>query len=169
MTNDLIIAFIISDENYFNIVMCMSVSLTYRRVLDWIIGFVGNLYIQLVTTSNTALSLIYKLCSSPLHALGFLVFTSHILATDLSQSHCHFKSHMKSSLHRLIPFVPLLSTQFNSSAPKLISRQAGVSKPTLHSMLLNLIFLYNHFARNPRKTPSSIVPYCFWRVYSTIA
>jgi hypothetical protein len=35
---------------------------------------------------------------------------------------------MNPSLHRLIPFLPLLSTQFNSSAPKLISLQAGVSK-----------------------------------------
>jgi hypothetical protein len=42
------------------------------------------------------------------HALGFSVFTSRILATDLSQSHCNFKSHMKSSCHSLIPFLPFL-------------------------------------------------------------
>jgi hypothetical protein len=35
---------------------------------------------------------------------------------------------MKSSLHCLIPLLPLLSTQFNSSIPKITSRQAGVSK-----------------------------------------
>jgi hypothetical protein len=35
---------------------------------------------------------------------------------------------MKSSLHRLIPFLPLLSTQFYSSALRLISRPACVSK-----------------------------------------
>jgi hypothetical protein len=28
--------------------------------------------------------------------------------TDISQSHCNFKSHVKSSLHRLIPFLPFL-------------------------------------------------------------
>jgi hypothetical protein len=33
------------------------------------------------------------------HTLGFLVFTSCILAMDLSQSHYNFKSHMKSSFH----------------------------------------------------------------------
>jgi hypothetical protein len=40
-------------------------------------------------------------------ALRFTVFTSRILATDLEQSHCNFKSHMNSSFHRLIPFLPL--------------------------------------------------------------
>jgi hypothetical protein len=45
-------------------------------------------------------------------------------------------SHMKFSLHSLIPFLPLfcqladskVSTKFNSSAPKLVSWQTGVSK-----------------------------------------
>jgi hypothetical protein len=41
------------------------------------------------------------------HALGFSVFTSRILAMDLSQSHCHFKPHVKSSSHSLVPFLPL--------------------------------------------------------------
>jgi hypothetical protein len=40
------------------------------------------------------------------HALGFSVFTSRIPATDLSQSHCNFKSHVKSSFHHLITFLP---------------------------------------------------------------
>jgi hypothetical protein len=42
------------------------------------------------------------------HALGFSVFTSRILATDLSQSHCNVKSHVKSSCHSGIPFLPFL-------------------------------------------------------------
>jgi hypothetical protein len=42
------------------------------------------------------------------HALGFSVFTSRILATDLSQSHWHFRSHMASSFHRLIPFLAII-------------------------------------------------------------
>jgi hypothetical protein len=38
------------------------------------------------------------------HALGFSLFTSRILATDLSQSHFNFKSHMKYSCQSLISF-----------------------------------------------------------------
>jgi hypothetical protein len=41
------------------------------------------------------------------HALGLSDFTSRILTTDLSQSHCHFKLQVKSSLHILIAFLPL--------------------------------------------------------------
>jgi hypothetical protein len=40
----------------------------------------------------TALLLFYTPSSSPLHTLGVSAFTSRILATDLSQSHWHFKS-----------------------------------------------------------------------------
>jgi hypothetical protein len=80
------------------------------------------------------------------HTLGLLDFTSRILATDLYQSHCNIKSHMKYSFlqpssflvissqsrstaislsSRLTAHVELDSIQF--SAPKLISWQAGVS------------------------------------------
>jgi hypothetical protein len=69
--------------------------------------------IQLRTTGNTALSLFYTLYSSPLHTHYDSVFTSRIQATDLSQSHCHFKSLVKSSYHSLVPSFPLFcSCQF---------------------------------------------------------
>jgi hypothetical protein len=53
------------------------------------------------------------------HALGYSVFTSCILATDLSQSHCNFKSYMKSSCHHLIPFLSFLLNHFRLPSPEL--------------------------------------------------
>jgi hypothetical protein len=47
------------------------------------------------------------------HALGFSESTSRMLETDLQQSPCQFKSHMKSSLHRLIPFLHFFSIAFD--------------------------------------------------------
>jgi hypothetical protein len=84
------------------------------------IGFIDTLY-----THNsglyaiTALSLIYTLYSSPLHALGFSVFASRILATDLEESHCNFKSHMEPSFHSLIPFLQFLLTRLRMPFPEL--------------------------------------------------
>jgi hypothetical protein len=78
------------------------------------IGFIDTLYTLLGTTGNySAIANLHTSQFTVTHALGFSVFTSRILTTDLSQSHCHFISHMKSSLHSLIPFLPLFcSCQF---------------------------------------------------------
>jgi hypothetical protein len=83
------------------------------------------------------------------HALGFFVFTSRILATDLSQSHC--------LLGTVLPFLNHLQ----------------LSSPELDPILLRLLFRTpcysastspvlpntadNHFSRTPRKTPSFVV------------
>jgi hypothetical protein len=83
---------------------------------------------------------------------------------------------MKYSVHSLIPFLPLFcscqfrrldTVQFNSSAPKLISREAGLSKLdfSLHATTRLLLFYrtlpYNHSTRTPRKTLYSIVERAF--------
>jgi hypothetical protein len=63
----------------------------------------------------SAISILHTFQFTVAHTPGFSVFTSRILATDLSQSHCNFKSHMKPSFRSLIPFLPLFgSYQLNS-------------------------------------------------------
>jgi hypothetical protein len=94
-------------------------------------GFLFDTHVhsQLGTTGNySAIPDIHTLQFTVTHALEFPVFTSRILAMDLSQSHSHFRSHMKSVFHSGIPFLSLFSTQFNSSTPKLISPEADVVK-----------------------------------------
>jgi hypothetical protein len=71
------------------------------------------------------------------HTLGFSVFTSRILVTDLSQSHCHFKSHMESSSQSLVPILaiilqlPIPKTRLNSIPSSYLGRLASRNS-TLH-------------------------------------
>jgi hypothetical protein len=67
-----------------------------------------TLYIYTVRNywRRSAIAILHTLQFTVTHALAFSVFISHILATDLSQS--HFKSHMKSSYHSLIPYLSFL-------------------------------------------------------------
>jgi hypothetical protein len=68
-------------------------------------------YTILGTTDNyNAIADLHTSQFTVTHALGFSVFTSGIQATGLSQSQCHFKSHMKYSFHSRIPFLPLFSS-----------------------------------------------------------
>jgi hypothetical protein len=56
----------------------------YRRVLDWMIGFIDTLYTPVGTTINySAIADLHTLQFTVTHALGYSVFTSRILATDL--------------------------------------------------------------------------------------
>jgi hypothetical protein len=89
---------------------------TYERgsgLDDWIYC---TLYTVLGTTgSYSAIAILHTFQFTVTHALGFLAFSSRILATALQQSPCHFKSHIKSSFQSLISFSPLFcSCQFLS-------------------------------------------------------
>jgi hypothetical protein len=82
------------------------------------------------------------------HALGSWVFSSRTLVTEVSQSHCHFNSHMKSSWHSLIPFLPLFcNCQFRRTDSTALD----------YCSILRRSFWLCPSARNPRKTPSSVV------------
>jgi hypothetical protein len=62
------------------------------------IGFIAPYILtQFGTTGNYSAIAIFQFIFQ--HTLRFLVFTSRILATDLSQLHSNFNSHMKSSCH----------------------------------------------------------------------
>jgi hypothetical protein len=72
-------------------------------------GFIDTYtFTQFGTTGNySAIAILHTLEFTVAHALGFSVFTSRILATDLSQSHYHFNSHMttpRRSVIRVLPF-----------------------------------------------------------------
>jgi hypothetical protein len=122
---------------------------------------------QLGTTdNNSAIAILHTLRFAAAHALGFSVFTSLIQAKHYQQSHCHFKSHMKSSFHSLIPFLPLFcnchfrrldSIQFLSSRAHIpagwyTDTRLFTSRLLFCAALCCRILLYNHFAQTTLKT-----------------
>jgi hypothetical protein len=123
------------------------------RVLDWMIEFIDTLYTPLRITGNySAIADSHTLQFTVIHPLWFSAITSRNLATDLYQSYCHLKSYIKSSLH--------LPTQFNSSAPKLMFRQAGASKlDSITELLLpaSELFLITTLHAPRRKRSISVV------------
>jgi hypothetical protein len=112
------------------------------------IGFIDTYtFTQFGTTGKySAIAILQIFQLTVAHALGFSVFTSRILATDLSQSRCNFKSHMKSSLHRIIPFLPFLLLPI----PRLDSTTLDYCCILLFTPLPPST-TYNHLARTSRK------------------
>jgi hypothetical protein len=116
-----------------------------------------HLYIHTVRYNRqySTITILHTFQFTVTHALGFSVLTSRILATDLSQSPCHFNAHMKSSWHNLIPFLPVLLNHLQLLSPEL--------DPVLFRLLfctpphLLTVPSYNSSARTQRKTPSSVV------------
>jgi hypothetical protein len=60
---------------------------TYRQVLDWMIGFIDTLYIHSELQAITALSLIYTLYKSLGQAMSLYIFTYLVLKLALSWYH----------------------------------------------------------------------------------
>jgi hypothetical protein len=104
------------------------------------------------------------------HALGFSVFTSRILAVDfitvslsLQIAREVFFAPSNSFLATLAAANSEDSTQFNYSAPKLISRQAGISNLDPSLAIPLQCFIYNRFARTTQKTRSLYCWECVFR------
>jgi hypothetical protein len=111
-----------------------------RRGLDWMAEFINTLYIHTVRDYRqySTVALLHTFQFTIAHALGFSVFTSRILAMDFSQSHCNKNSHMKSSWHNLIPFLPSPLNHLLLPSPE---HDAVLSTTVLYSVLLHPVFL----------------------------
>jgi hypothetical protein len=129
------------------------------------------LYIHTVRNCRqySAIAILHTFQFNVTQVLGFSAFISRILATGLSQSHCKFKPHVKSSCHSLIPSLPFLLSHLRLPSSeldpilflldyftsRLLSSTPLYSASTTTPVLPNTS--YNHFARTPWKTPSSII------------
>jgi hypothetical protein len=120
-------------------------------------------FTQFGTTGNyRAIAILHTFQFTFARALGFSDFTSRNLAMDLSQSHCNFKSHMKSSFHNLIPVLPLFcNCQFRRldsiQFPAHIQAGWQLKLDSITATLYCRTLPYNHFARTPRKTQSLLL------------
>jgi hypothetical protein len=111
------------------------------EVLDWVIRFITSYTsTQFGTVGNySAIAILRTFQFTVAQALEFSVFTSRIQATEFSQSHCNFGSHMKSSCHSLIPSLPFLVNHLWLPSPELdpiLFRLPACTPSTLPLLLL---------------------------------
>jgi hypothetical protein len=117
--------------------------------LDWIIEFIAPYtFTQFGFTGNySAVAILHTLQFTVAHALRFSVSTSRLLATDLSQCRCNFKSHMKSAWQRLIPFLPFLTVSFYNTSARTTEKPACiVDEACLLHRCLAIDVLFRAFA-----------------------
>jgi hypothetical protein len=119
--------------------------------MDWVIGFiVPYTFAQLGDCRHySAVPILHTFQFTVTRALVFSVFTSHMLATDLSQSQCNFKLHIKPSCHYSAPA--------NSEDSSTLDYSRLLSTTVLYYFVASSVSFYNPSARTRQKTQSSFV------------
>jgi hypothetical protein len=166
-----------SERNYLRfkentIAPCRRYAWLIDGLLDWMIGFIDTLYIQLGTTGNSSATAISALYSSPLH-MHYNSQSSPVVSWQrIYKSHCHFKSHTKSSLHLLIPFLPLICNyQFRRlDSIQFLCTQAHILAGWGFETQLTQTNFFIFFITPPQWPRKKIQPlYCWKGVYSAVA
>jgi hypothetical protein len=102
------------------------------------------------TDNYSHIVILHTLQFTVTHALDNSVFTSRILATDLSHSQWQFKSHMKSSCNSLTPFLSLFcNCQFQRLdsilLPSLYPSRLASRNSTFHSSSTVVLYSQSTF------------------------
>jgi hypothetical protein len=126
----------ISNLSYWHVSGVPWLIITGSGLDDWIYWHTCT---QFGTTGNySSIAILHTFQFTVANALGFSVFTSRILATDLSQSHCIFNSHMTSSWYSLIPFLPFPAAANSEDLTQFSSDNYSVFLQLLNSQFLIL-------------------------------
>jgi hypothetical protein len=133
------------------------------------IGFIGTLYTQYSELQAIpVLSLFCTLSSSPLHSHKDSQSSPVIFWQRISrQSHCHFRRHVKSSFHSLIPFWPIFCNCQLNLIPLLPSLCPGrlVSRNLIQFFSTEPFFI--NIVHGPRRKHISLL--LGRRFYSSVA